>query len=293
MLTRAAIVGVVFGASTAWAGPGDAATRVLVLSSGNAGLDATVQSALQSQGLVVSVGPEYSQFTNAVSLANVDVVYFQANYNWASSNMPVSGQQHLVSYVNGGGGLVTSEWVLWLAWATTMSTLEPIFPAQSLGTYIQTPSTTFTVAMPDPVMTAGLSSQFLMQLTSYAGSESLLTARPTASTFLTTSTWPGAPAVTGWSVGGGRVVSFSTVNGTDQFQSFDFVRLLANAMRWADGGAGCYPDCNGDGVLGLADFGCFQTKFALGDPYADCNGDGVLGLADFGCFQTKFALGCP
>jgi agmatine deiminase len=55
----------------------------------------------------------------------------------------------------------------------------------------------------------------------------------------------------------------------------------------------CYADCNGDGVLGLADFGCFQTKFALGDPYADCNGDGILGLADFGCFQTKFALGCP
>jgi hypothetical protein len=58
-------------------------------------------------------------------------------------------------------------------------------------------------------------------------------------------------------------------------------------------GSSCYADCNGDGVLGLADFGCFQTKFALGDPYADCNGDGVLGLADFGCFQTKFALGCP
>jgi hypothetical protein len=58
-------------------------------------------------------------------------------------------------------------------------------------------------------------------------------------------------------------------------------------------GPTCYPDCNGDGVLGLADFGCFQTRFALGNSYADCNGDGVLGLADFGCFQTKFALGCP
>jgi choice-of-anchor B domain-containing protein len=56
---------------------------------------------------------------------------------------------------------------------------------------------------------------------------------------------------------------------------------------------GCYADCNGDGVLGLADFGCFQTKFATNNPYADCNGDGVLGLADFGCFQTKFAVGCP
>jgi hypothetical protein len=64
-------------------------------------------------------------------------------------------------------------------------------------------------------------------------------------------------------------------------------------VAWNSAGVACYPDCNGDGVLGLADFGCFQTKFALQDPYADCNGDGVLGLADFGCFQTKFALGCP
>ncbi|MCC6659984.1 MAG: beta-propeller fold lactonase family protein [Phycisphaerales bacterium] len=57
--------------------------------------------------------------------------------------------------------------------------------------------------------------------------------------------------------------------------------------------AGCYADCNGDGVLNLSDFGCFTTKFALGDLYADCNADGVRNLADFGCFQTKFALGCP
>ncbi|MCC6660964.1 MAG: immunoglobulin domain-containing protein [Phycisphaerales bacterium] len=55
----------------------------------------------------------------------------------------------------------------------------------------------------------------------------------------------------------------------------------------------CYPDCNGDGALNLSDFGCFQTKFALGQPYADCNGDGQRNLADFGCFQTKYALGCP
>jgi hypothetical protein len=57
--------------------------------------------------------------------------------------------------------------------------------------------------------------------------------------------------------------------------------------------ATCYADCNGDGTLNLSDFGCFQTKFATGDPYADCNGDGVRNLSDFGCFQTKFALGCP
>ena len=56
---------------------------------------------------------------------------------------------------------------------------------------------------------------------------------------------------------------------------------------------GCYPDCNGDGVLTVADFGCFQTQFVLGAPYADCNGDGVRTVADFGCFQTLFVVGCP
>jgi hypothetical protein len=59
------------------------------------------------------------------------------------------------------------------------------------------------------------------------------------------------------------------------------------------GGAVCYPDCDGDNLLTLADFGCFQTKFGLGDPYADCDGDTALTLADFGCFQTSFGLGCP
>ncbi len=55
----------------------------------------------------------------------------------------------------------------------------------------------------------------------------------------------------------------------------------------------CYPDCTGDGVLTVADFGCFQTKFVGGSPYADCNSDGLLTVADFGCFQTKFVQGCP
>ncbi len=58
-------------------------------------------------------------------------------------------------------------------------------------------------------------------------------------------------------------------------------------------GLACYPDCNGDGALTVADFGCFQTRFVAGDPYADCNGAGGLTVADFGCFQTRFVAGCP
>jgi DNA-binding beta-propeller fold protein YncE len=55
----------------------------------------------------------------------------------------------------------------------------------------------------------------------------------------------------------------------------------------------CYPDCNEDGSLTVADFGCFQTRFVTSDPYADCNGDTGFTVADFGCFQTKFVAGCP
>ncbi|MFM9997244.1 MAG: PQQ-binding-like beta-propeller repeat protein [Phycisphaerales bacterium] len=55
----------------------------------------------------------------------------------------------------------------------------------------------------------------------------------------------------------------------------------------------CYPDCNGSGTLTVADFGCFQGKYVLGDLYADCNASGTLTVADFGCFQGKYVLGCP
>jgi hypothetical protein len=44
--------------------------------------------------------------------------------------------------------------------------------------------------------------------------------------------------------------------------------------------------------------GSVQASFAVGNLdcggcYPDCNGDGALTVADFGCFQTKFVAGCP
>jgi hypothetical protein len=54
----------------------------------------------------------------------------------------------------------------------------------------------------------------------------------------------------------------------------------------------CYPDCDGSGALDIDDFICFQTFFALGDPYADCDGDGLQNIDDFICFQTLYAFGC-
>jgi hypothetical protein len=64
------------------------------------------------------------------------------------------------------------------------------------------------------------------------------------------------------------------------------------------GGPACYANCDEsttEPVLNVADFGCFLTKFAAGDPYANCDEsttEPVLNVADFGCFLTKFAAGC-
>ncbi len=62
--------------------------------------------------------------------------------------------------------------------------------------------------------------------------------------------------------------------------------------RYGCPGLECYPDCDQNHKLNVNDYICFQTKFALGDPYADCDGNGTRNVNDYICFQTKFALGC-
>jgi hypothetical protein len=48
-------------------------------------------------------------------------------------------------------------------------------------------------------------------------------------------------------------------------------------------------------VLNIADFVCFTSKFAAGDPAANCDGSTsppVLDVLDMICFQARFAAGC-
>jgi hypothetical protein len=54
----------------------------------------------------------------------------------------------------------------------------------------------------------------------------------------------------------------------------------------------CYADCDGNTVLDVFDFLCFQDAFATGDPQADCDGNLVLDVFDFLCFQDLFVAGC-
>src|SRR5690349_12038987 len=96
---------IIIAAALACTAAAHAQSRVLILSSGDPVLDTTVADTLTAQGLVPTVGPTFTAFTSAVSLANTDVVYFQGNFNWASGDMPVDGQQNLLDFLTAGGGM--------------------------------------------------------------------------------------------------------------------------------------------------------------------------------------------
>lgn len=58
------------------------------------------------------------------------------------------------------------------------------------------------------------------------------------------------------------------------------------------GGAGCYPDFDGDGDLTLFDFLAYVNAFNAGADAADCDDDGGLTLFDFLCYVNAFNTGC-
>ena len=59
--------------------------------------------------------------------------------------------------------------------------------------------------------------------------------------------------------------------------------------------APCTADCDGNGVLNILDFVCFQGLFVAGDVRADCDRSACadLNILDFVCYQQQFLAGCP
>ncbi len=270
---------------------------VLVLSSSVAPLDNQVRTILEARGFEVTIGPEFSAFNGTQDLKPYKAVYLQVNDNWTNPDMPAAGQTALVNWIQAGGGLITCEWAGYLAAAgTRFQTIMPALPMTPTTTFRQTASTNYTLQTPDPILQANLPAVFAMNLTSYAGTECRFTPKAGATQFYSTTAFPegAATGVAGWDYGAGRVLSFSTTCGPAQLSTSLFATLFGNAFNWVITPPDtCYPDCNADNLLTIADFGCFQTKFVAGDPYADCNGVGGLTIADFGCFQTGFVAGCP
>ena len=144
---------------------------IYMMSSSDAGIDNAAKTALEAFGHTVTIGVQYKDF-DTESLAVMQVVYLQANANYNAGDMPVAGQNALLTFLGTSGrGLVTNEWVLWKTrpGSTQFSILKAAFPATNNGEYRINSPVTYTQATGDPILNAGLPVSFDFPVNYYGG----------------------------------------------------------------------------------------------------------------------------
>lgn len=246
------------------------ADKILLISSGDQGNDAAIQAVLQSQGDTVTIGPTYNNFTGA-GLSGYNAVFlnpsYQSNaavswYPWAfPPDMPTSGQQALINYVNQGGGLVTGGTVsyenitVYNGSPGNFHTLAAALPELTGQPATSNSPITFTAQTSNPTINAGLSSTFSFTAGGF-NTEQFITPKPNATSFFVTNQWTtafgglglgyggvyseGSGAV-GWNYGAGRVLSLSTFSDNVALSNATYDRMLTNAFNWATQTTGSPP----------------------------------------------------
>lgn len=277
--------------------PADAA-RVYVMSSGDPDLDNQVATILTGYGHTVTLGVQYTEFDGTQDLSGIDVIYLQANWNWASGDMPASGQNALLQWLTDPNhGLVTGEWIVWKYAVGNFQTLGEVFAVELDGRYRYSETATFSQAATSATLNAGLPNDFTFAVTNYAGTESFLVPRPDGRVFYRSDFLDGEDLggglVGGLYLGsGGRVLHFSTTNGPDQLADNHFARLLSNAMDWAASIGVVEGDVNDDGCVDDADLLAVLFSFGGDDPDADLDNNGVVDDADLLLVLFNFGNGC-
>jgi hypothetical protein len=203
--------------------------RVLLLSSSDADLDMQLQTALQSHGHDVTLGPNYSAFDGMFDLSPYDAIYLQANVSW-SGDMPEAGQRQLINWVNCGGGLLTVEWTTWKIGTGGFKLIDAIFPAVRTSAYSAPAIETFTRVTAEATLNAGLPDSFGFSTDNYGGTEANLNPRYGALVYYDSTMLDSG--LLGWDYNLGRVASFSTTAGVNEVADPNFARLLANTLDW-------------------------------------------------------------
>ena len=123
------------------------AIKVGVTSTGNSSVDTNLLSKLPTQLLIKSGNKKAVDLTityemigegSAITkqtLDNIDVVILNNGYNWNSRFFSQSEQEALKYFVNDGGGLLTSEWVLWNTNRGQFDHLKEVFAAEPTFDY--------------------------------------------------------------------------------------------------------------------------------------------------------------
>lgn len=209
------------------------AGTILLLSSGDTTQDTTLTSVLQSGGHTVTLGPQYTGFDSSVVLTGFETVFLQVNYNWGGgTDMPTDGQSALLSFLNNGGGLVTTEWLVWqINTHTQFTTLSAAIPVVPTSVFRGSSSVIYTQATADSLLNAGLPNSFTFTATNIAGTETRFEPKSGATIYYG-SDYDLGEGLIGWNYGLGRVLSFSTVVGSSSLADTHYARLVSNSVDW-------------------------------------------------------------
>ena len=292
--TRLTTLGLTLATSICSAG------EVLIVSAGSVATDDALVAALANQGHNATIGPNYWEFTTATDLSPYDVLYIQGNGNWTQSDMPVDAQSMILDFTQDGGGIIFSEWVVWMVAARDVfQVLAAAMPVEETTTFRGTATITFTLNTPEPFLTDGLPTSFTMPLTSFSGTETFLRPKLDATVFYDSDWVIGAEtggAAVGWDICGGRVVNFSTTIGASQIADSNFQVLFGNMVTWVSRSKtdnSCPIDYAAPcGTLNFFDISQFLARFAALDPRADLNSDGNHNFFDISLLLQLYTNGC-
>jgi hypothetical protein len=223
------------------------AASIYVFRTGNGAHDDLVVSTLTNIGHAPTLGQAVNAFTNINVISDYDAVYLQANHNYGFSWSTLQ-QQTMMDYVSRGGGLITAEWILWMAGSSSnFSTMRAMFPVVETSSWDTRPTATFTQTTADPIINQGLPLAFTSPTSSIAGVATLPTAlKANAKAFYKDGT---AISLSGWNYGNGRVAMFYTVNGISQLNNANFQQLMGNTFEWATQNPPSGPGVTGRVIL--------------------------------------------
>ncbi|MCU0317671.1 MAG: ThuA domain-containing protein [Fimbriimonadaceae bacterium] len=211
--------------------------NVYVTTSGNAAIDTAVLALLTSRGMTGTIGVSAPGLNGSQDLTPFDVVYLQPNANWASGTNPTAaGQTALINFVNAGGGLVTAEWLMWGIGGASQE-FRDLMPTTYVAFRGGSAFVEGSIVTADPIVTQGLPATFVSPLDNFSGIESNLVTKTGATTFVGSnygsSTLNTSTLLAGWQVGDGRVMNFSTLNGTSTLADPAMNTLIGNSLKWA------------------------------------------------------------
>jgi len=218
------------------------AGMVLILGNGSDANTQAAQTLLDANGQTATIGPAISNFTAAGgaggSLAGYNaVVLLDGDGTSDGYVMPSTGQSALLSFISGGGGLVTAEWSNWgYAALGYNSTLEAALPVVPSSDYDFVTGLTYTQSTPDSILDKNLPSSFAFTADNSGGTENQFAPKPGAFLYFTSSGGDSPDGLIGWGYGSGRVISFSTLAGPDELSDPNYSVLFANAVNWSQEG---------------------------------------------------------